>query len=71
LFDGIRVPDLPLFFIFDTNGDRYRFAIPTKPVNEQWNVALSEDGQEAAVFDGANLKVYELDWSGTESAISW
>ena len=69
LFDGVRVTDSPLFVIFDTNGNRYPFAIPIKPVNEQWNVALSADGEEVAVFDGANLKVYQLDWSDAGSAM--
>jgi hypothetical protein len=61
LFDSVEVHSLPTLFVYDCEGSKHLPSLKIKSVNGDFDFALSPDGGELAVFDGARVKVYAVD----------
>jgi hypothetical protein len=60
LFDGVTVHHSPVLLIYDATNPKLLWSIP---INRQgdWNIALSPDEKHVAIFNDANLTLYDLD----------
>ena len=60
LFDGIKVGQSPTVFVFDPELSSHVLAMNLNPVDFDFDFALSPSGDRMAVFDGSNLKIYQM-----------
>jgi hypothetical protein len=61
LFDGVTIKNSPTLLVYDlrSSGDR-PLTIPIRPASGNWDYVLSPNGTKVAVFDGAMLRIYDL-----------
>jgi hypothetical protein len=61
-FDGIEIKNSPILLVYDRSGPKgHPLAIPIKPVEGQWDYAISPSGKQLALFNGAKVQIYSLD----------
>ena len=60
LFDGTKVGQSPIVFVFDPQLPSHVLSVNVNPVDFDFDFALSPSGDRIAVFDGSNLKIYRI-----------
>jgi len=58
-FDGVQVDNSPTLFVYDTSGKLF-FAVPIVRKSGNFDFALSPDGRQLAIFDGARISLYTV-----------
>lgn len=61
LFDGVTVHQSPVLLIYDATNPMLLWAIPIKQQAADFDVALSPDEKQLAIFDGASLRLHMID----------
>jgi hypothetical protein len=60
LFDGVQVNSHPTLFLYDATNPKLLFTVPVKQKSGDFDFALSPDGSQLAIFDGAGIRLYAI-----------
>jgi hypothetical protein len=60
LFDGVKLSSSPTLLLYATTNPHHLLAIPIDPQTGDFDFALSPDGSEVAIFDGARIRLYSV-----------
>jgi hypothetical protein len=61
VYDSVKIHSSPTLLIYDCEGSRHPPTVQIEPANGGFDFALSPDGRELAIFDGARIKLYEVE----------
>ncbi len=61
LFDGVEVNSSPTVLVYDTTLQKLLLSIPIERETGDFDFALSADGRQLAIFDGARIRLYVID----------
>ena len=60
LFDGVQVSNTPTLFLYDATSSNLLFTAPIELKSGDFDFALSPDGSEVVIFDGAGIRLYAI-----------
>jgi hypothetical protein len=60
LFDGVQVSSNPKLFLYDATNRRLLFTVSIERKSGDFDFALSPDGRQFAIFDGAGIRLYAI-----------
>ena len=60
-FDGVEVSSSPMLFAYDASDPKLLLAVPIERQTGDVDYALSPNGRQVAIFDGARIRLYVID----------